>query len=82
MAKKNYVRCDAYHSEIKSETADKALLTIKGRSSKGADVEINVVLGDYFFPYMIREMAKIARQRVSLARTRLENVKNAVIEND
>lgn len=79
--KKNYVRCNAYHSEIKSASANQSLMTIKGKNSKGKDIEINITLDDYFFPYMIIEMAKIARQRLATASSRLQSIKNAVNEN-
>jgi hypothetical protein len=64
--------------EIMSQGADTSLITIKGRNSKDKDIEINITVDDYFFPYMIREMAKIARQRVALSNSRLQSVKDAV----
>lgn len=78
--KKQYVKCEAYNTEIKSNGAYKSTLVIKGVNSKGSPMEITVSLDDYFFPYMIKEMARISRQRVATANSRLNSVINSVNE--
>lgn len=80
MAKKSYQKMTAYNSEIKSKGADTSEIVLTGRNSKGTDVIVTVTVDDYFFPYMIKDMIKIGRDRFKTASQRLEAIKDAVKE--
>jgi hypothetical protein len=79
--KKSYVKCEAYNTEIKPDTSDKSIMVIKGVNSKGSPMEITVSIDDYFFSYMVKDMAKIARKRVEVAKSRLTQLVQSVNEN-
>lgn len=81
MAKKSYQKLDnCWNADIKENGPDKSVLTFKGTNSKGTETIVTVKVEDYFFPYIIRDMAKIARRRKATADQRLNEVLKAAGE--
>lgn len=81
MAKKSYQKLDnCYNAEIKESGPEKSVITFKGKNSKGTESVVSIIVDDYFFPYMIRDMAKIARRRKATADQRLNEVLKAAGE--
>lgn len=78
MAKKNYTTMTAYGIYMVQKGPDKSVITFRGNNSKGTQVTITIVLDDYQFPYMIKDMVKIATDRATVANERLNKVKKAV----
>ena len=81
MAKKSYQKLNnCYNAEIKEAGPEKSVITFKGVNSKGTETIVTVTVEDYFFPYMIKDMAKIARRRKATAEQRLLEVVKAAGE--
>ena len=81
MAKKSYQKLNnCYNAEIKESGPEKSVITFKGVNSKGTETIVTVTVEDYFFPYMIKDMAKIARRRKATAEQRLLEVVKAAGE--
>lgn len=78
MAKKVYTKLTAYDSKITADGPDKSKIVIKGQNSTGTVVEVSISVDDYFSPYLIKDMARIAQDRVNLAIKRRNEVKDAV----
>ena len=81
MAKKSYQKLNnCYNAEIKESGPEKSVITFKRTNSKGIETVVTVMVDDYFFPYMIKDMAKIARRRKATAEQRLLEVVKAAGE--
>lgn len=78
MAKKNYQKIEAYRIGISSISSDKSIISLYGKNSKSTDIKITVVVEDYFFPHMIKDMALIGKQRVESANSINNRIRNAV----
>lgn len=77
MAKKNYVIAEqVWNSKIEALDNNQSRITISGKNKRGTQLVIKIKVDDYFFPYMIADMAKIGRQRLADATAR----NNAIIE--
>ena len=82
MAKKNYIKLEAYHTSVAKKDADNSIMTIKGRNTRGTSIEVKVQIDDYFFKYIIKEMTGIVRNRVKHWNEILNDVKKAVEPNE
>lgn len=79
MAKKNYtVVKNAFNAKVILNDASTSTLSISGTNSKGTLVNIEVTLPDYFFSYIVTDMAKILKDRVRSASERLNDLSNAI----
>lgn len=78
MAKKQSIKLNAYNAEVRPDGDGKSILIINGNNSNGTDIEVKISMEDYFFPDIIKDMAKIGKQRVVTANKRMEEIKDAV----
>ncbi len=79
MAKKNYQKItDCWNAKVESCGPEKSRIVFKGRNTQGTEVDVTVEVEDYFFPYMIKDMAGIARARVKSSVGRLNEISKSV----
>lgn len=78
MAKKNYLKVEAWDIEIKSKDGLVSEIKIRGANSKGTEIEMSVTCGEYMFPYMISQMAKIGKNRMDAAIMAFNRLKESV----
>lgn len=79
MAKKNYTQIKiTWDAKVESIEADKSIISFEGKNSAGTEVKVSVTIEDYFFVYLIKDMVRIAKRRVSKACERLDDIKEMI----